>query len=203
MEEERIEGWKESEKASCRYATCLVVQAQATFTLYLQCIQRAQTGFINPIDYSVNVYPRIYALFLRVTPSMFNLKPHDCIYLAIDCWYDATLYIYICIQFFFSFSFLLLLPPLRLLPLSPLLVLLLRVFHISLSYSLSFPYFFANQPTMDFFPPFFQRIPFPRAMNLLLMILFLHRLHAPDKNLGPFLGNNVSVIGDRSRCRGW
>lgn len=49
----RGKGQKEGKREDCRrYATCLVVQAWTTFTLDLQCIQRVQTGFINPLDHS-------------------------------------------------------------------------------------------------------------------------------------------------------
>lgn len=54
-----------------------------------------------------------------------------------------------------------------------------RLPFISLSYSLSFPYFSTNQRWISSPSSRYPRIPFPRAMNLLLMILFLRRLHAP------------------------
>lgn len=174
------------------------VQAQATFTLYLQCIQRAQTGFINPVDYSVNVYPRIYALFLRVTPSMFNLKPHDCIYLAIDCCCDATLYISFFFFFFFphSASFHFLHSSSSSSPFAP---------SFYLSFVFPFISLFLHQPTMDFFPLFqVSAHSFPTSYEFAFDDIVLAPLaRSLDKNLGPFLGNNVSVIGDRSRCRGW
>lgn len=152
----------------------------------------------------LNAYPRIYALFLRV------------ILLRCSTWSRTTGTIprnrllvrchTLCIYIYLSPSLLLSPTPLPLpLPLSPPLFLAphsSRLPFISLSYSLSFPYFSANQRWIRF--PLFRAF-----LSHELWICFWWYCSwtacnaVPDKNLGPFLGNNASVIGDRSRCRGW
>lgn len=77
-EDRKGKGQSEEEREDCRYATCLVVQAQTTFTLDLQCIQRVQTGFINPLSTTPRTcIPDIYAFptscFLDVQPEATRL----------------------------------------------------------------------------------------------------------------------------------
>ena len=170
-----------------RYATCLVVQASTTFTLDLQRIQRVQTGFINPLDHS----PRTCTPDICVFPtSCFpgcSTRSHTGCILAIDRWHDAT-----AISSFPSLSLLLLL-----LPLSFFVLFVYSHSHHSRSFLFFFSFLlfslstFLHKPTMDGLFPLaldlslrYPRIPFPRAMNLLSMILFSRRLtHAPDENL--------------------
>ena len=108
------------------------------------------------------------------------------------------------------FSSLSLLPP----PPPPLLLLLLLLLISLLSFFVSIFYFYSHHSYSFFFlilfsfhvspqtndgwilPPSlrYPRIPFPRAMNLLSMILFSRRLHAPDENLRVLSREQSSVI---------
>lgn len=152
--------------------TQLVSWYRHTFTLYLQCIQRAQTSFINPVERvssDIRAFPTSYSF--DVQPEAARLV----LYLPIDCWCDATRYVYIYISLSFSSSF----PHSASTSTSTFSAALPRppLFAPSFYLSFVFPFIslFLRQPTMDSLPPL-SRIPFPRAMNLLLMILFLNRL---------------------------
>lgn len=85
--------------------TQLVSWYRHTFTLYLQCIQRAQTSFINPVERvssDIRAFPTSYSF--DVQPEAARLV----LYLPIDCWCDATRYVYIYISLLLFFF-----PPLR------------------------------------------------------------------------------------------